>query len=74
MIAIKTTMRRIPACCQQCKLYINGKMYGEGSCGAMFSKDGFPRSLFDVTITKKRASFCPLVEIRDGGKRDGKEN
>ena len=65
MIAIKTTMRRIPPCCQQCRLYINGKMYGDGCCGAMFSKGGFPRSLFDVTITKKRADFCPLVEAKE---------
>lgn len=66
MIAIKTRMRRIPTCCQQCQLYINGKMYGEGCCGGKVNKLGFPKSLSDVTITRRRADFCPLVEIKKG--------
>lgn len=70
MIAIKTKMRRIPRCCQQCQLYINGKMYGEGGCQAQMTKSGFPRSLFDVTITRNRAGFCPLVEIKEMGATD----
>lgn len=74
MVAIKTKMRRIPPCCQQCQLYINGKMYGEGCCGGVIGKDGFQKSLFDVTITKRRADFCPLVEITEGGKRSGKNH
>lgn len=71
MIVIKTKMRRIPPCCQQCQLYVSGKMYGEGCCGGAIDKSGFQKSLFDVTITKKRADFCPLVEIKAGRKTHG---
>ena len=74
MIAIKTRMRRIPPCCQQCQLYINGRMYGDGCCGGVIEKAGFPKALFDVTITKKRADFCPLVEIKEREAQHGKKH
>lgn len=57
MSEIKISVRRLPPCCLRCKYYKKGRMYGDGDCIAV----GAPKPLFDVTVSRHRAPFCPLV-------------
>ena len=57
MSEIKISVKRLPPCCLRCKYYMKGRMYGDGDCIAA----GAPKPLFDVTVSRKRAPFCPLV-------------
>ena len=57
MSEIKISVKRLPPCCLRCKYYMKGRMYGDGDCIAARA----PKPLFDVTVSRHRASFCPLV-------------
>ena len=57
MSEIKISVKRLPPCCLRCKYYMKGRMYGDGDCIAA----GAPKPLFDVTVSRRRAPFCPLV-------------
>ena len=57
MSEIKISVKRLPSCCLRCKYYMKGRMYGDGDCIAA----GAPKPLFDVTVSRRRAPFCPLV-------------
>lgn len=57
MSEIKISVKRLPPCCLRCKYYMKGRMYGDGDCIAA----GAPKPLFDVTVSRHRAPFCPLV-------------
>ena len=57
MSEIKISVKRLPPCCLRCKYYMKGRMYGDGGCIAA----GAPKPLFDVTVSRRRAPFCPLV-------------
>ncbi len=57
MSEIKISVKRLPPCCLRCKYYKKGRMYGDGDCIAARA----PKPLFDVTVSRHRASFCPLV-------------
>lgn len=56
MSEIKITVKRLPPCCLRCKYYMKGRMYGGGSCVATRPL----QPLFDVTVSRFRAPFCPL--------------
>ena len=56
MSEIKISVKRIPPCCLRCKYYKKGRMYGDGECVAA----EVPKPLFDVTVSRYRAPFCPL--------------
>jgi len=56
---IKISVKRLPPCCLRCKYYKKGRMYGDGDCIAA----GAPKPLFDVTVSRHRAPFCPLVPM-----------
>ena len=57
MSEIKISVKRLPPCCLRCKYYKKGRMYGDGECVAAEA----PKPLFDVTVSRYRAPFCPLV-------------
>ena len=57
MSEIKISVKRLPSCCLRCKYYMKGRMYGGGSCAATRPL----QPLFDVTVSRQRAPFCPLV-------------
>lgn len=69
MSEIKISVKRLPPCCLRCKYYKKGRMYGDGDCIAAMA----PKPLFDVTVSRHRAPFCPLV-LRSEGHEQGQDD